>query len=112
MRRLVCVSAIGIGDSRAMLPPRYRYLLAPSLLRSTFAEHARQEAAVRASGLDWTIVRAGALHDDATPEPSRRGLGAPDRPLRFEVSRADVARFGLDLAADEAYVRETPWVSS
>src|ERR671918_958079 len=44
-RRLICQSTIGIGDSRPLLPPLHRYLLVP-LLRRTFAEHERQEAAV------------------------------------------------------------------
>jgi len=66
-RRLICQSTIGIGETRPLLPPRYRYLIAPLLLRRTFAEHARQEAVVRSSDLEWTIVRAGALTDgDAT----------------------------------------------
>ena len=69
-RRLVCQSALGIGGTRRQLPPRYRWLLVPLLLRPTFAEHERQEAVVRDSGLDWTIVRAGALTDGGdTPTP-------------------------------------------
>jgi nucleoside-diphosphate-sugar epimerase len=112
VRRLVVVSTIGVGGTRRMLPARYRYVLGPTLLRTTFAEHARQESAVRASALDWTIVRAGALHDDGDGEEPRHGTAAPDRPLRFTVTRADVAGFGLDLAQDGAYVREAPWLSA
>ena len=110
-RRLICQSTIGIGDSRPLLPPRYRYLLVPVLLRRTFAEHERQEAAVRSSQLDWTIVRAGALTDGERTEGYRHGLPPTERPIEFEISRADVADFTLRLLADGTYMNQSPCVS-
>jgi putative NADH-flavin reductase len=104
--RLICQSTIGIGDTRALLPPRYRYLLVPTLLRRTFAEHARQETVVRSSDLDWTIVRAAALSDgERTGRYKMNG-----RPPRFEISRADVADFMLGLLGG-AHVHGTPAIS-
>src|ERR671919_2027618 len=107
-RRLICQSTIGIGDSRPLLPPLYRYLLVPVLLRRTFAEHERQEAAVRSSELDWTIVRAGALTDGEHTGSYRHGFPPT---VEFEISRADVASFTLGLLADGSYVHESPCVS-
>src|SRR5918996_71678 len=107
-RRLICQSTIGIGDSRPLLPPLYRYLLVPLLLRRTFAEHARQEATVRSSQLDWTIVRAGALTDGERTGSYRHGFPPT---VEFEISRADVAAFTLGLLADGTYVHESPCVS-
>jgi uncharacterized protein YbjT (DUF2867 family) len=110
-RRLICQSTIGIGDSRPLLPPLYRYLLVPLLLRRTFAEHERQEAAVRSSQLDWTIVRAGALTDGERTGGYRHGFPPTERSIEFEVSRAAVAAFTLGLLADGTYTRESPSVS-
>jgi uncharacterized protein YbjT (DUF2867 family) len=110
-RRLICQSTIGIGDSRPLLPPLYRYLLVPLLLRRTFAEHERQEAAVRSSQLDWTIVRAGALTDGESTGSYRHGFPPTERSLEFEISRADVGAFTLGLLADGSYLRESPSVS-
>jgi putative NADH-flavin reductase len=64
---------------------------------------------VRATDMDWTVVRAPRLVDgDGTGE-----YRAGDVALGFEsVARTDVARFVLDLLADEAYVRELPKVGS
>ena len=109
-RRLICQSTIGIGDSRPLLPPLYRYLRVPLLLRRTFAEHARQEATVRSSQLDWTIVRAGALTDGERTGSYRDGFPPTER-IEFEISRADVAGFTLGLLADGSYVHESPCVS-
>src|ERR687891_513400 len=110
-RRLICQSTIGIGDSRPLLPPLYRYLLVPTLLRRTFAEHARQETTVRSSQLDWTIVRAGALTDGARTGSYRHGFPPSEPSIEFEISRADVAEFTLSLLADGTYVKESPCVS-
>ena len=107
VRRLVCQSTLGTGDTRATLPPLYRYALVPLLLRRTFTEHERQEAFVRASRLDWTIVRAGALTDG-----ERTGTYGHGRPgAEFRISRADVADFALGLVADGTYLRESPGLS-
>ena len=110
-RRLICQSTIGVGDSRALLPPLYRFVLVPSILRRTFAEHERQEAIVRSSQLDWTIIRAGALTDGDRTGRYRHGFPPTDRTLEFEVSRADVADFALGLVSDSGYVRQTPSIS-
>ena len=110
-RRLICQSTIGIGDSRPLLPPLHRYLLVPLLLRRTFAEHERQEAAVRSSRLDWTIVRAGALSDGERTGSYRHGFPPTEPSIEFEISRADVADFTLRLLADGTYMHQLPCVS-
>ena len=109
--RLICLSTIGIGDTRQLMPPLYRYVLVPSLLRRTFTEHARQESVVRSSGLDWTVVRAGVLTDG--PHTGRYAHGFPptDRSHQIEVSRADVADFMLEQVEDGTYVRAAPSLS-
>jgi putative NADH-flavin reductase len=110
-RRLICQSTIGIGDTRPLLPPRYKYLLVPLLLRRTFAEHERQEATVRSSQLDWTIVRAGVLTDGELTGSYRHGFPPTERSAECEISRADAAAFTLDLVANGAYLRQSPSLS-
>jgi putative NADH-flavin reductase len=109
--RLICQSTIGIGETRTLLPPLYRYVLVPSLLRRTFAEHECQEAVVRSSKLEWTIVRAGALTDGERTGRYRHGFPPGDRSLEFEISRADVADFTLGLLTNTDYLREAPSIS-
>ena len=110
-RRLICLSTIGIGDTRPLMSPLYRYVLIPSLLRRTFADHARQEALVRSSGLDWTIVRAGVLTDGPQTERHAHGFPPSDRSRQIEISRADVASFMLGQIDESTYVGEAPSVS-
>ena len=80
---MVCLSTIGIEETHPLMAPLYRYVLVPTLLRRTFAEHARQEAAVRSSELDWTIVRAGVLGDG--PRTGRYQHGFPPSERSREI---------------------------
>ncbi len=110
-RRLVCLSTIGIEETRPLMAPLYRYVLVPTLLRRTFAEHARQEAVVRSSELDWTIVRAGVLGDGPRTGRYQHGFPPSDRSREIEISRADAADFMLGQLAEPRYVRATPSLS-
>ncbi len=71
--RLVVLSAAGVDDSWKQIPWSSR-LLFRTMLRNVFADHHAQEAIVKQSPLDWTIVRAAVLKDDParapTPQPT------------------------------------------
>ena len=63
-------------------------------------------AVVRASGLDWTLVRLPLLHDGATPEPARpRRVGEPGG---LQLSRSALAAFLLDEAETCAWLHAAP----
>ena len=64
VRRLVCVSALGVGDSRGHGGFVFDRLFQPLLLSQAYKDKERQEAAIRASALDWIIVRPAMLTDD------------------------------------------------
>ena len=64
VRRLVCVSALGVGDSRGHGGFVFDRLFQPLLLSHAYKDKGRQEAAIRASSLDWVIVRPAMLTDD------------------------------------------------
>lgn len=95
IRRLVCMSALGVGETRGQLGPVYNRVLIPLRLRHSFAEKERLEARIRASETEWTIVRPGAL--TSGPARGRYRTALPDvRPPPFaRFSRADVAGFML-----------------
>jgi len=110
VRRLVCLSSMGIGDSRDMLPFLSRYVLVPLFMRQGFAEHELQEACVKRSGTDWTIVRPAALTNGARTGVYRHGLVA-DQSIKRKISRADVADFMLKQLVENTYLRKSPWIS-
>ena len=57
VKRLICQSSLGVGDSRTNLTFFTKYIVVGIFLRHAFADHELQEAVVRESSLDWTIVR-------------------------------------------------------
>jgi putative NADH-flavin reductase len=76
------------------------------LAREVLADAEEHVRRVRATALDWTVVRAPRLTED---DPS--GYRAGDIDLGFEsVSRADVAAFCLECLEEGAYVHEMPKV--
>jgi putative NADH-flavin reductase len=112
VRRLVCLSSIGIGDSRDMLPFHYKYILVPLLLRQGFAEHELQEDCVKQSQTEWTIVRPGAFTNGNRTGVYRHGLPFSNgKAIKAKISRADVADFMLQQSTDHTYLHKAPWVS-
>jgi len=105
-RRFVEVSGSVVADEGESV--YMRYLLKP-LARRTFLRHVNAdmkagEDEIRASDLDWTIVRPPAL----TAKPARgRYRTAIDKnlPHGFQVTRADLAACLLALINDPATVR-------
>ena len=90
-RRLIVMSALGVGDTRRYAPalPKVLYSL---MLRSIFADKAAGEAIVTASGLDWTIVHPPLLTNG--PVTGRYvAAEAPELSGFPKISRADVAHF-------------------
>jgi putative NADH-flavin reductase len=114
VRRLVCQSSLGFGDSLPVLrqtPFVFRNIIVPLLLRDTFEDHARQEDVVKNTSLDWTIVRPGNMTNKPATHRYRHGFAAEDTSIKVKVSRADVAHFMLRHAASKDYLGQTPGIS-
>ncbi len=111
VKRLVSLSSLGIGDSRGNLPFVVKFVIFPTVLRHTMADHERQERVIRQSNLDWTIVRPGYLTDGPLTGTYLHGFSVTERNLKGRISRADVADFMLKQLEDSGYVHETPGLS-
>ncbi len=105
VRRLVVVSAAGAfvepGDGAVT-----RFVAKPllgRLLRDAFTDVRAMEAEVRASGVDWTIVRPPMLRDRPGTGRYRQEM---DRSVRGgrRIARADVATALLRTVADDATI--------
>lgn len=110
VRRLVCVTAAGTGDSRGGRGFLHERVLRPLLHATTFADKARQEVQVAQSELDWTIVRPAAMtHGPATGR--YRVLTGPGTGPHRRVARADVAAFVVASLGATEHVRRAVLVA-
>ncbi len=111
VRRFICQSTLGVGDSRGNLNVFWKYIMFGLLLRPMYADHVRQENYVRQSRLDWTIVRPGAFSDGEHTGQYRHGFPGTDKTTKLKISRADVADFMLKQLIDDTYLHKTPGLS-
>jgi nucleoside-diphosphate-sugar epimerase len=106
VRRLVVVTGIGAGDSRGHGGFVHDRLLQPLAIGAIYRDKDRQEEIVRASGLDWTIVRPGFLTDEP---PERRYRIVTDLAgVRVGyISRSDCADCLLRAVETNSWIGET-----
>lgn len=103
VRRVVAVSTMGAGDSAKHIGFVMRALLR-TILRKQVLDHEHQEAVLRESGLDWTVVRPGSLQMD--PGTGRYQVGFDLGVGR--IPREDVADFILAELIANAYLQKAP----
>lgn len=111
IRRFICQSTLGVGDSWDNLNFLWKYIMFRGLLRQAYADHVSQEDYVKQSHLDWTIVRPGAFTDGNRTGEYRHGFAGTDRTTTLKISRADVADFMLKQLMDDTYLHKTPGLS-
>lgn len=109
VRRLILLSALGVGESYAHAPLLFRVAFR-TLLAQVGRDKALAERELRASALDWTIVYPPALTRGPRTERYRAGETL-ELSSRAKVSRADVAHFMLTQLADDRFRRKAAVVS-
>lgn len=112
IRRIIALTGAGVfspGDRPNWLDRALTFVL------SIVAHHRLQDgirfaAVLRASTLDWTLVRAPLLHNRPARGAFQVGLaGSPQ--LSFQLSRHDLADFIVAQLRDSQYIRQSPLVT-
>jgi uncharacterized protein YbjT (DUF2867 family) len=109
IRRLVTVTGLGAGDSRGHGGALYDLVLFPLLLKRIYDDKDVQEQIIRASALEWTILRPGLL-TDGPARGTARVLADPKDWTAGRVTRADVAQVIAAELADGRHIGLTPLV--
>ena len=108
VKRLVNLSAMGAGDSRAGAPFVMRWVILSLFLGKMFADKEKGEALLFASSLDYVNVRPGRLTDG----PSRGGVKASleYKGLTPLMSREDLALFMIAQLGNPEWARKSPLI--
>jgi putative NADH-flavin reductase len=110
VKRLVCITGIGAGDTRGHGGFAFDWLILPLLLRNVYADKDRQEAIIAQTNLDWVLVRPTILND----KPRRGNIRALVNLAGFhggKIARGDVAAFVVDQLASNAFVGKRPLIT-
>jgi nucleoside-diphosphate-sugar epimerase len=112
VKRIVVSAGAGVGGEGDQ-PKPFNHLISFVLklaARHVLEDMTRTVHAVRASDLDWTVVRVPMLTDDAPKGSVRVGrVGVNTGP---RIARADMARFMLEQLGDATHVRASPVISN
>lgn len=111
LKRLICLSGLGAGDSFDQLSPFYRYFIFPVILKHVFKDHNNQEEIVRASSLDWTLVRPGNFIKGGKTGLYQHGFKTIGKDLKIKISHGDVADFILKQLSSNYYIGHAPGLS-
>ncbi|MCE7980061.1 MAG: NAD-dependent epimerase/dehydratase family protein [Caldilinea sp. CFX5] len=106
VRRFICVTSGGVEDNDPGFGLIYKLIFKP-LLQNAYNDMKRFEVEVRASSLDWVIVRPTQL-TDASKTGNYRVSPRFAPPGGTQISRADLADFMLKQLTDTHYVHGTP----
>jgi putative NADH-flavin reductase len=107
VRRLVVESAFGVGESLAQANLVARLVFA-TLLKAPYEDKNLMEPEVKASGLEWTILRPTRLTNG--PLTGHYAVSA-GRPAVSSVSRAEVASAMLRAVEERLWVGESQTVT-
>jgi hypothetical protein len=111
VNRFICVTSLGIGDSRFKLGLYYTLFVIPFIIYFYFLDKFKQEKLIRESKLDWTIIRPGQLTNGIKRERYKHGANVGNYILTKTISRADVVHFILSQLNSAKYLLKTPGIT-
>jgi putative NADH-flavin reductase len=109
-QKFILVTGIGAGDSKGHGGFFYDRIINPLLLGNSYADKDRAESIVKASNLEWLIVRPGFL-TNGLRTGKYRVIDNLSGVTAGKISRADVADFILKQLASPTYFGKTPLVT-
>jgi putative NADH-flavin reductase len=111
IRRIVLMTAIGVGDSANKLPAFFSLLKSISNIRFAYADHDRQEKILESSDLDWTIVRPVGLNEKNDDLSILSDITSNGK-IKSMISRNAVAHFILCTIENGQFIRKKPAISN
>lgn len=111
VRRIIISAGAGVreADDRPQLVDRFFGLLLGMISKNVVADMQQAVHKVKASDLDWTVVRVPMLTDAPSQGSLKVGMVGDISP---RIARADMAAFMLEQISDNRFIRKTPAISN
>lgn len=107
VKRFICITTLGINDSRFRLGLYYTLFTIPIILYFYFRDKAIQEKLIIKSNLNWTIVRPGQLTNSKLTGEYKVGNDVGNYLITNTISRANVAHFILSHLSNKTFFHKT-----
>jgi putative NADH-flavin reductase len=111
IRRVVVMSALGVGDSAKEVSAFFRFIISISNIKYVYMDHDSQEKVLEESQLDWTVVRPVMLNDKSENISVLHNLKGAGK-LKQAISRNAVANFMLDCIEKGLFINQKPGISN
>ena len=112
VKRFICITSLGINDSRFKLGLYYTLFTIPVILFFYFLDKSKQEKLIMKSNLDWTIIRPGQLTNGKKRINYKHGNNIGNYILTKMISRASIAHFMLKNLESKLYLHKTVGVTN
>lgn len=111
--RFICLSSLGYGESRVLMPFFMKYFIVPFILKQTLLDHESQETLIKNSKLNYTIVKPGDMNEKQETGNYKFGFALDNRSVKIKpISKADVADFIVKQIGDESFSRKSVGISN
>jgi putative NADH-flavin reductase len=105
IKRLVYLSAYGVGDDFSKLPLIAKFVVKSSNIKTVYEDHAKAESEIRKSDLQWTIVQPPGLTDSHIEVPLV-DKGMPKSSLA-RTSRRSVGAYLANIVDDPSTIQRS-----
>jgi hypothetical protein len=109
VKRLVAITGVGAGDTRGHGGVLYDRIIFPLFTRNAYQDKDRQEALIRESPIEFTLVRPPSFRGHHGPTPLQV-LTAVHGAILTKISRQEVADFVLDQVLDRRFIRQAVFI--
>lgn len=110
VKRLICISACGAGDSRGHCGFFHDKIVQPLFLKHVYEDRDRQEELIRGTELDWVIVRPARL-TKARPRGEYMVLTDLRNFKAKRIALLDAVEFALKQLKSNFYLFQAPLVT-
>ena len=110
IQRVVSCSAWGVGDSRNEIPWWFKWTIDKSNISKAYIDHEKQEELLKASQLNYTIVRPAGLINSTSPIKIQESIEGTPKPSLL-ITRQATAQFLVDALERSDLERATVTIS-
>lgn len=110
-KRIVVATAWGVNETKKEIPGWFRWFIDNSNIKYPYLDHGVVENLLKASSLDWTVIRPVGLINSSKEKKVRVSFNGLPKP-GLTISRRNVARFMIAALEENVYIKELPTISA